>query len=266
MLDNYIQLIKKSLEKLPFFNYIIRLIYYIKSPEITNTSQTKEQLEHSLLDVFNALGLVVVSSVLIVLYQEDYSHFNAYKVLNPLYVAASYISYGLFFSFFMALLVKLISMLPFNNTQNAINGVFYTIFCHSLRFYAAFGFFLGILFVHVIGTILTKGTTVEVALEHWFFYIYVLVTIVWFPIRLYIRPTLKLMSPTKYKWMTSTLVVLSILVVTTLNQFIPKVFGDKMLNHEELCKVAKSGNFYKKAEKNKKEKIEEYFCNQKVDK
>ena len=49
--NRYVKLVFITLEKLPFFNYITRLIEYVFIPSLTGR-RAKKQLDHSFLDLF----------------------------------------------------------------------------------------------------------------------------------------------------------------------------------------------------------------------
>jgi hypothetical protein len=196
MFQQYLNLIKKALEKLPFFNYVNRLFVYIKAPQLTNSASTTEQLENSLLDVFNALGLVIIVSVGFTLYSDDFGYMNAYQIFNPLFLAFSYVTCGVFFAIGMAISSWVLSKTNFFvPCDKSTNTLVYSVFCHSLRFYAAMGLFLGTLFVHAIGLVIAEGVSFNSAFEHWSLTLTIIVSIIWFPFRLFVNPLFKFLNP-----------------------------------------------------------------------
>jgi hypothetical protein len=261
MFQQYLDLIKKALEKLPFFNYINRLLAYIKTPKLTDSESCTEQLEHSLLDVFNALGLVIIVSVGFTLYSDDFGYMNAYKIFNPIFLAFTYVTYGVFFALGMAISSWGLSKASlFARGDESTNTLLYTVFCHSLRFYAAMGLFLGALVVHAMGLVITEGVSLDSAFKHWSLMLTIIVSIIWFPFRLYINPLFKYLKPIKFKALCYMLILLAVILVTTLNQRLPLPFTDRMVIKEESCKFFKSGNFYKNAKDCQKPAIAKVFC------
>lgn len=260
MLQQYLNLVKKALEKLPFFNYINRLIAYIKTPELTDSDSSTEQLEHSLLDVFNALGLVIVVSVGFTLYSTDFGYMNAYKIFNPLFLAFTYVTYGAFFALVIAISCWGLSKTPLFSNDAESGSLIYKVFCHSLRFYAATGLFLGTLAVHATGVVVTEGIKFETAFEHWGLMLAIIVTLIWFPFRLYVNPLFKYLSPIKLNVIGYLLILMAIYLTTTLNQALPISLSDRMLVKEESCKLFKSGNLYKNTASIHKPEIEKIFC------
>jgi hypothetical protein len=201
-----------------------------------------------------------VVSVGFTLYSSDFDYMNSYKIFNPLFVSLSYISYGIFFALGMALLSWLISKTPFFSNDYEFNNLFYTIFCHSLRFYAAVGLFLGTLAIHGTGLVITKGINFNTAFDHWFFTIAIIVTVIWFPIRLYVNPLFKFLNPIRLNYIGYFLILFAVFVITTISQVLPLPFTDTMLVKKEVCTFFKSGVLYKSAPINKRIEMEKSFC------
>lgn len=261
MLQQYLILIKKALEKLPFFNYVNRLLVYIKAPQLTDSESNIEQLEHSLLDVFNALGLVIIVSVGFTLYSDDFGYMNAYKIFNPLFLAFTYVTYGVLFALGMAISSWVLSESRlFLRGNKSTNKLFYSVFCHSLRFYAAMGLFLGTLAVHAIGLVIAEGVSFNSAFKHWSLTLAIIVSLFWLPFRLYVNPLFRYLNPIKFKALGYMLILFSVVSVTTVNQRLPIPFTDRMVIKEEICKFFKSGNLYKNAEDCKKPVMAKVFC------
>jgi|TARA_Y100001970_G_C13829578_1_gene649030 hypothetical protein len=77
---------------------------------------------------------------------------NAYQIFNPLFLVFSYVTSGVLFARGMAISSWVLSKANFFAPCNkSTNTLIYSVFCHSLRFYAAMGLFLGALFVHAVG-------------------------------------------------------------------------------------------------------------------
>jgi hypothetical protein len=260
MFDKYYYLVVIALEKLPFFNYINRFVSYVWNPDLKDNESIKDQLEHSLLDVFNALGLVIVVSGAFALYSTDFEYMNTYKVFNPIFLALSYITYGVIFSLFMSIVCWFLSKLLFFNFDGCAKTLRYTVFCHSLRFYAATAFLLGLLAVHAMGVVVTEGVTFNNSFDHWFLYIYIFIVLIWFPFRLYFSPLFKYLTPNKYKVIGYALILLASYIATSVNQFLPLTFSEKILNNIEFYKLVKSTTRYKEAQLCQKAIKEKLYC------
>ena len=246
MFDNYIGMLKKLLEKLPFFNYLLRLANYIANPNILNDVNTKNQFEHALLDIVNALGLGVVAIGVIILYDTSNSYMAIVKAFNPLYVAGAYLIYGLVFSSVVALLLSGLSKTTLSLKSASFQTTFYEIFAHSLRFYAYMGLVLTPMCVHALGKIVSEGLDINSAFRGSFFWFSVIfVTLVWLPIRLYVKPIYVYLQVSKLKGATVVAIVLFIYIATEVNEYIIPDISDKLLDKKELCKVFREGELYK---------------------
>lgn len=261
MKNRYILLISTTLEKLPFFNYLNRLFGYIKNPAIDDSHHTKNQFKNSLLDIINALGLVVVFIGFLILLSSDNQYLNVIKIFNPFYTVLSYLIYGIFFSVIVGTIFTVLSLTRLSNLIAEPKDIFYYVLCHSLRFYAALGFFLGLLIIHAFGSLISEGVPSEEIFQGVFFYIYILVTLVYFPFRLYILPLHHYLKLSTCRVLSVLIIIFIVYIGTKGNELIPPMFSNKLIDNQEICMVYKEGHLYRRISEGFRKNSEEFFCN-----
>lgn len=116
---------------MPFFNYLNRLFAYIRNPVINNNPEGDEQYSHSLLDIFNALGLGAALIGALLLYDPGLGHLKIVKAFNPFYIAGMYLYYGVVYSIVAALGLSLLAKTPLSNHELKFNRSFY-LFLHTI--------------------------------------------------------------------------------------------------------------------------------------
>lgn len=261
MIHNYIGMLKKLLEKLPFFNYLLRLASYIANPNIKNDENSKNQFEHALLDIVNALGLGVAAIGVLILYDTSNSHLEIVKAFNPLYVAGMYLFYGMVFSSVVGLLLSGLSKTTLSHRNESFQSTFYETFAHSLRFYAYMGLVLTPMSVHASGKIITEGLDMNGVFRESLFWVpVIIVTLIWLPIRLYIKPIYIYLQASSHKIIVLFAVVLTIYSATAVNELVTPDISEKLVNKKELCKVFRGGELYKNYDSVGRDYVEEVLC------
>ncbi|WP_404398532.1 hypothetical protein [Idiomarina loihiensis] len=249
------------LQKLPFWGYIIRLYSFLRSPDFDESPSTETDLRYSLLDVFSGLGLAATIIGFLILEDPSKSYLNIITAINPVYVVASYFYYSVIFSFACSVLIYCLSLTPL--TFHRYNGkrLFLNVFLHCLRFYAAQGLFLGVLFITVLGYLIDKGIPPDVSLKGWFWLVYIVVTLVWFPIRLLINPLRKFARFKRFELLLGFPIIVMVLYSALVaNQLVPMFFKDDILYNDKVCNLMKNGQFYKKLPEESRNKVLQPYC------
>ena len=256
----YIEMVKKLLDKLPFFNYLLRLAAYLQYPSIDSSDRTKLQFEHSLLDIVNALGLAAALIGALILASSHNSHLEIINSFNPLYIVGLYLYYGLVFSSTFAFLVSLACTTNLSNQSGRFGDHFYNLFSHGLRFYAYMGLVLAPMFIHVVGRAVLHGETNVQAFSSPYWFLIILITIIWFPIRLFFKPVYNYINPNRYKVFAILLILLFAFFASGINKpFTPDV-TEKLIRYNIFCGHFKSGDLYKTLGKDKRNELEPFFC------
>jgi len=259
-MNNYLQILMKVLEKIPFLEFRKRMWGFIKNPTIDNSYASITQLQHSGIDIFNALGFLSIVCVFLALFEQSWTVFKVVSVFNPLYMIGVHIGNGVVYSFTLSSIFTIWYCLKVGNV-NHYKDISYKIFAHGLRIYALYGLLLGLLFIKSYGDFLLNGICPKQSFSHLGWATYIVVALVWWPFRLLVNPIYKLMAFNNHKkiaWL------LAVLICFTSFQPLKIILigsSDRLVNYEQQCKIFKSGTFYKGMERSRKEKAENYFCN-----
>ncbi|WP_306331998.1 hypothetical protein [Vibrio injensis] len=258
-MNNYRQILVRVLDKIPFPEFRKRMIGFIKNPILDNSYACSTQLQHSGVDIFNALGFLSVACVFFALVEKSWAVFKTISVFNPVHTVGIYIVNGIVYAATLSSVFTVWYCLRVGNVKY-YKDISYKIFSHGLRIYALYGLLLGLLFVKSYGDLLLKGLLPEQSFSHLGWLIYILIVLVWWPFRLLVNPIFKLMGFQHFRktawFITACLCFASFQPIKVI------VIGssDKMVNFERQCEVFKSGAFYKSLNGSAKEEAEAYFC------
>jgi hypothetical protein len=260
LLTHYYKILIKFIEKLPFNSYRQRLWRFILKPNITDEYECRTQLEYSGIDILNALGLAVFIVTIFILWDSDYKHFKIIKALNPLFISLSYIIYAIIFSSTISIFSSIASATHWSSNSNTFQLNFYSLFAHCLRCYAAYGLFLGIMFIIALSEIVANGKTPDEVFSNPGWIIFILVTLVWLPFRLLVNPIFMYIKFIHLKLLGWFFVILAIMLASLANQLVPTSIGNKMIDKEELCKIFKAGEMYKEIPPENKDFAVKLMC------
>jgi hypothetical protein len=259
MFRKYVELVKKLVENLPFFNYLTRLLIFLRYPSIEHNQRTSEQLKHSLLDVVNALGLGTLAVTAIKYYDQSNNYLGVLEVFNPLYISGICIYYGLILSTASALFFCVIAITPLSERSHDTQD-FYRFFTHSLRVYAALIFFMTPLFVHAYGQIILKGISMRGAFNKPLFLLYIVVVLLCLPFRLYINPVYRYLKPSSHRFLLYCCILVTPIFASEINQRLSPDISSKLILGDKLCDAFKVGSFYKSLDGSHQRYAEKYFC------
>lgn len=261
MKSSFKDLLINFAKRMPFHGYIERLYLFIKAPHITNQYGMRLLCEHSLSDILNSLGLSATIIAFIALLDPSYSYLKVLLVINPVYLVLSCLIYAVTISFTMSLSIGIVALSPASENKQKATSIYFHVFCHSLRSYAAIALFISLPFTYSMGIMITTGVPYDQAFKgSWPWGIYIISTLVVLPAWILFKPlndylNIKIIKPIGYL-----IVLFSLYVSFNINHLLPIDFSGLILNKQELCKVYKSGDFYKELNNDDKLKSEEYFC------
>lgn len=271
----YMRLFERVLEKLPFQSYLLRLISFVVKPLIgQNTFAHHQQREYSLLDIFNSLGFLAVIISLIILYDQSFNEFKVIIAFNPLFFVFSWVLNAIIFSVVSAgiftslrfwlnqkisLKGKLLSLTS-KRINEEVERDFYNLLTHGFRCYAAFGLFLGIPFVKVVGSIFLEGQVVVAdVLGAWYWQLYLLLTVIGGVIWLVFYPYVQYCKLGKNKFISTFIVFLVLVISLQPIKFLAIDYKDK-LDGVVLCDLFKKSDFLKRIPKEFKEQATMDMC------
>lgn len=241
---------KVAIEQLPFYNYSVRLIRFIKNPAIdTTTDISNNELRYAVLDIFSSL--VLVSGIVALLghlaYPSSVLHFDVLAVAHNFYAPLVFFCYALLYSIALTSVCGIIHWLKHRTRQHSLSAIFLLPFYHCLRFYAVVTILAVFLFIYGMNTLFIYGIPffVETLLDAIITLSGAIVCLYLF-FRILVKPIAQHFQLLRKRWLN----LLATLVIACLafeaNLLLPDALSNKMAHTDKLCKQLSKAPFIQK--------------------
>ncbi len=250
--------IKIALEKIPSYEYINRLILYLRSPKIGTESIDNNPLRFAIADMILSLIFAGALITMITYSFPNSIHVNLIKIINPFYVTLAYFTYAFCFSSATALILSIIAKFF---KKNSVADFFSLSFLHCVRFYAFITPVTGLIFLYGINEIFKKGaefyfTDVTIIVIGWV----LLILMIYLLFRLLINPLSAFCKFHKKKFAAHFITIVIVMLAFELNTIIPLNISALLIDRKEFCIQISNSPFVKSFCKEAQDKITVDSC------
>lgn len=203
--------LKIFIEKVPFIEYLSRLLVYIIKPEIKEYSLDKNPLRYALADIFLSIGFISTITAYLIIFRPKYKYLSFIKAINPEPIIINFLLGGIVTSSAFCIIAMLITFFKKRISGDTFLKKSYYLWLHSLRFYAVLTVFIYSIFIHAIGLVVNDGKLLKDHIaEHLTTYWAVLIVMGILIFRLFINPAWRYLSIFKSKLLSGTVFLLSL--------------------------------------------------------
>lgn len=250
--------IKITIEGLPFYKYIIRMIKFFRNPEIETSELKNNPLRFSIFDVFNSLGLTSVIAFFLLWLIPGLIKIEVAKIFNPVYITILFLYYSLNFSIFMSFSLTTLSYtLKCDNTLIFWKSI-QLVFLHCVRFYSLVLIVCAVIFLWGLNSFYLYGKIffIDNIILRWLFLVlFIGFFFIYCHLKLLIFPIVNFLFKKKYKKMKYFFILVSLLSSIFLNWYMPEIPVKYLFDSKEFIRQFETSPYILTFPESKKERF-----------
>lgn len=253
--------LKILIEKVPFLEYLVRLLLYLWTPGIGVTAIEASALRFALADVFLAFGFVVGVTAFLAIFVDGYGYLAIAGALNPDVVLLSYTIYALTFASVFTVLAVFALWFAKNGGGKTIKKQAYFLFLHCIRFYAFIVVLSYAMFVHFAGLIIARGINLNDYIDkHWIVYSIFMTIVISFVFRLFVNPVRRFIAVPRGAIQGGVVWFLVMIIAFSANGLWPVFPKGKVMNAERCIAIFRHTGFYRSLPEQIRTQAEDNLC------
>jgi len=252
--------LKQLIEKIPFLEYLHRLVMYLVRPDIKDSSIDNNSLRYSLADAVLAFGFVVALTTYLAIFRPEYEYLGIAQALNPEPLLLSFVLYGIVFGAAFSGGYSLLALAKGKLPRGDRLVKPYYLFLHCVRFYGVLIVIAFFAFVHAAGLLVQDGRTIvnhaaEFTAAYWGIFIILIVVV----FRLFVNPVRRYLPVFQNKYGT-TLVIFTLMQASfAANQLVSPSFG-ALINKSRCQEVVQKSELFLRLPLNLRENATVTIC------
>lgn len=248
------------IEKVPFLEYLIRLLSYLRNPSIDASAIDKNVLRFALADVFLAFGFVVTVTASLAIFVERYGYLAFAGALNPNVVLLTYILYASTFAVTFTMLSVLGLAFSKRRGDLSLKIPAYLLLLHCARFYAFCVVVNYAAFVHLAGLVIDGTNLTDHFAKHCIAYLILILIVIGLVFHLFVNPVWRYTAIPKNPIL-GQIMWCVVMVIALIANFAWPVFPKNAVIDTGRCiELVRGTSFYRTFPEHNRTKIEERLC------